>query len=443
MILNELNVAPYNGMEIKPSPQYIRKPITQHIVNHDVEFEIYKKPTTIIVNDINGLIDTEASEHINNEIYTVYQKNFVDVLPSCNCGNYNKQYLEGKVCPKCGSVCKEEDGSSPVMWIRAFDNKPFINVTYWQMIRNVVDKKVDVLRYLSDTNYNPVKKPDFIYGLLGVMGGKRSYTNLLNNFEKILIYLKNIPKFRNKPLAQKMFNDFLWMWKNKKKDILSKYLPITNKKLFVMENTNKGKFINLLVSTTVDVVNGWLYFDEISSNENKMNNLTAKTLSNLSLSTSSIIKDYLAGKKKLWRKQVYGHRVPISFRCTISTKCGKEQKYDVVDLPWSVGMTTYQFIVLNYLVNRYRFKYLDAVRYIYAHVNSYSDILREIFDTMCKESPGGYLWVEMHRNPTLLPGSKGRFRAIIKSNPDDKTVSVPMTVFNQFNADVDGSTIKI
>ena len=441
MILNELNVAPYNGMEIKPSPQYIRKPITQHIVNHDVEFEIYKKPTTIIVNDINGLIDTEASEHINNEIYTVYQKNFVDVLPSCNCGNYNKQYLEGKVCPKCGSVCKEEDGSSPVMWIRAFDNKPFINVTYWQMIRNVVDKKVDVLRYLSDTNYNPVKKPDFIYGLLGVMGGKRSYTNLLNNFEKILIYLKNIPKFRNKPLAQKMFNDFLWMWKNKKKDILSKYLPITNKKLFVMENTNKGKFINLLVSTTVDVVNGWLYFDEISSNENKMNNLTAKTLSNLSLSTSSIIKDYLAGKKKLWRKQVYGHRVPISFRCTISTKCGKEQKYDVVDLPWSVGMTTYQFIVLNYLVNRYRFKYLDAVRYIYAHVNSYSDISREIFDTMCKESPGGYLWVEMHRNPTLLPGSKGRFRAIIKSNPDDKTVSVPMTVFNQFNADVDGDRI--
>ena len=440
MILTELNVKAYNGIEIKPTPMYVRKPITQRIVNHDKEFEIYKKPSTIIVNDINGLIDTNATERINNEIYTVYQKNFVEVLPSCNCGNFNKKFLDGKICPKCNSMCKEEDGSTPVMWIRAFDNKPFINITYWQMIRNIVDKKVDVLRYLSDTNYNPVKKPDFIHGLLGVMGGKRSYANLLNNFEKILIYLKNIPKFRNKPAAQKMFNDFIWIWKNKKKDILSKYLPISNKKLFVMENTNKGKFINLLVSTTVDVVNGWLYFDEISSNENKMNNLTAKTLSNLSLGTTSIIKDYVAGKKKLWRKQVYGHRVPISFRGTISTMCGKEQNYDLIGIAWSIGVTAYWYIILNFLVNRYKMKYLSAVKYLYAHVNSHSDLIREIFDTMCRESPGGYMWVEMHRNPTLLPGSKGRLRAFFKDDPEDKTISVPMTIFNQFNADVDGST---
>jgi hypothetical protein len=44
----------------------------------------------------------------------------------------------------------------------------------------------------------------------------------------------------------------------------------------------------------------------------------------------------------------------------------------------------------------------------------------------------------MHRNPTLLPGSKGRLRATIKKNPDDKTTSVPMLIFNQYNADVDG-----
>ena len=38
-----------------------------------------------------------------------------------------------------------------------------------------------------------------------------------------------------------------------------------------MENTNKGRFINLLVSTTVDVVNGWLLFDKQNYNENKSN----------------------------------------------------------------------------------------------------------------------------------------------------------------------------
>ena len=115
MILTELNVKAYNRIEIKPTPMYVRKPITQRIVNHDKEFEIYKKPSTIIVNDINGLIATNATERINNEIYTVYQKNFVEILPSCNCGIFNKKFLDGKICTKCNSMCKEEDGSTPVM----------------------------------------------------------------------------------------------------------------------------------------------------------------------------------------------------------------------------------------------------------------------------------------------------------------------------------------
>ena len=438
--MNELNIKRFVAEELNPRAPYVHRPITQELVSHDEEFLIYKKPTTIIINDINGLIDTERAEHINNEIYTIYQKNFVDILPTCNCGYLsNRKHLEDKLCPKCNSICRIDDGSTPVMWIRAFEGLPFINITYWQMIKNVTDKKIDILRYLSDTNYNPVKKPDYIYGLLGVIGGKRSYRNLLNNFEKILIYLKQVPKFRKKPSIQNMFDDFIKMWREKRSSILSEYLPITNKKLFVMENTNKGRFINLLVHTTVDVVNGWLYFDDLKNKENKINNLTAKTLSNLSISATSIMKDYIAGKKKLFRKQIYGHRVPNSFRTTISTKCGKNQIYDVVELPWSVGMTAYTPIILNYLVNRYKFKYLDAVRYVYGHVNRYSDLLREVFDTMCREAPGGYLWVEMHRNPTLLPGSKGRLKALIKSNPDDKTTSVPMTIFNQFNADVDGS----
>lgn len=415
-----------------------KKAITQYIVNQDKDFIRYKKPTTIIVNDVNGLIDNDANEQINNEIYSIYKKNFVDMLPSCNCGHFNAKYLDGKTCPKCNTICKEDDGSTPVMWIRALDGLPFINTNYWKMIRNVLDKKVDVLRYLSDTNYNPPRKPDFVHGLLNVIGGKRGYAQLLGNFDKVLLYFKNIPKYRKKPKMQMFFDAFIWMWANKREDILSQHLPITTKKLFVMENTNKGKFINLLVSTTVDAVNGWLFFDEDKATDNKKGNLTAKTISNMSETSGSIIKDYIAGKKKLARKQVYGHRVPNSFRTTISTKTGKGIQYDVVDIPWSVGVTAYEPIVLNFLVNRYKMKYRDAIKYLYKHINLYSELISEIFDVMTREAPLSYLWVEMHRNPTLLPGSKGRLRATIKKNPDDKTTSVPMLIFNQYNADVDG-----
>ena len=73
-----------------------KKAITQYIVNQDKDFIRYKKPTTIIVNDVNGLIDNDANEQINNEIYSIYKKNFVDMLPSCNCGHFNAKYLDGK-----------------------------------------------------------------------------------------------------------------------------------------------------------------------------------------------------------------------------------------------------------------------------------------------------------------------------------------------------------
>ena len=161
--------------------------ITQFIVNHDADFEKYKRPGTIIVNDINGLIDSNATEAINNELYTIYKQNYVNVNPICNCGYFNSKYRENRVCPKCNTVCKNDDGSKPVLWIRALKDRPFINTVYWQMIRYAIDGKIDVLRWLSDSAYNPPKRPEFLPGLLSVIGGKRGYIHLLNNFAKVLI----------------------------------------------------------------------------------------------------------------------------------------------------------------------------------------------------------------------------------------------------------------
>ena len=80
-------------------------------------------------------------------------------------------------------------------------------------------------------------------------------------------------------------------------------------------------------------------------------------------------------------------------------------------------------------------KYLEAVRYIYKHVNLYSDLIMEILDTMAKESPYGYLMIEAHRNPTLLPGSKLRLKAKFKDNPADKTVSISKLIISIPNGD--------
>lgn len=131
--------------------------VTQIINNNDKLYDSVRKDSTIVVNDINALIDNTSSNAVNEELYTIYNKNYVENLPSCNCGNFKSKFREGKVCPLCKTVCKEEKGSKPVIWIRAFNNMPFINTTFWSMVRYSIDRKFDVLRYLSDTSYNPTK----------------------------------------------------------------------------------------------------------------------------------------------------------------------------------------------------------------------------------------------------------------------------------------------
>lgn len=370
--------------------------ITQYLSNNDDLFNSVKKETTIVVNDINALIDNTSSNAVNEELYTIYNKNYVENLPTCNCGNYKSKFREGRTCPKCHTICKEEKGSKPVIWIRAFDRMPFINTTFWSMVRYSIDRRFDVLRYLSDTSYNPTKKPEYIHGLLALVGNKRSYPNMLNNFIKIIEYIKNVSKFKRDTHLLQTLNDIISIWEDKRGDIFSKHLPIHNKKLFVMEATNKGRFINLLVSTTIDVVNGWLLSNDDLS-ENKMSNLTAKTISMLSESDRGIVKDYIAGKKKLLRKHVFGFRVPLSFRGTI-TSIPRPHKYDEIEIPYNIGVTAFKPMIMNILVNRYNMTFMDAQRHIYAHVNTVSPLISEILDIMVEESPYKGIPVMMQRN---------------------------------------------
>ena len=68
------------------------------------------------------------------------------------------------------------------------------------MIRYAIDGKIDVLRWSSDSAYNPPKRPEFLPGLLSVIGGKRGYIHLLNNFEKHYTLLENAYKAYDKKI---------------------------------------------------------------------------------------------------------------------------------------------------------------------------------------------------------------------------------------------------
>ena len=99
---------------------------------------------------------------------------------------------------------------------------------------------------------------------------------------------------------------------------------------------------------------------------------------------SRIYTDYVISKTGIFRKHLYGARSPFTFRCTI-TCVPRPHKYNVVELPWSIGCTAYEPYIMNKLHQK-GFKYKDAHALIYRSIDSYDPTISEILDELVEES---------------------------------------------------------
>lgn len=417
--------------------------ITQNLLNMDAYFRS-TPGDKIILSDLN-YYDIEDNERLERILISIYGNDeTISTKPSCDCGKLNGKYMLDKYCSSCGTKCIEpHDKVYPVLWLKALDeNYKFLNPIVWLMVVKILDVKLDYLRYFCDTRYNPnVKIPDHIVHIKNFLNGQRDYVNTMSNLRNIILYLTTLSKFKN---AQKLgeIHNLLKIMDEHTDCLFSTYLPIINKKLFVIEETTKGRFVNLISSDIVDVTKTWM---KLSSNTNitpkTLSNNMGVVMSNLSKLYSNYIDQYLVKKGGMFRRHVYGARSHFTFRTVITSVPGKHA-YDEIVPPWCVGVSVLRPHILNKLIRKgYTFK--EANKILYRCVKKYDQVVSDILDELIMECPYKGIPVLFTRNPELKQGSTQRMY-IIRFGKDPAIMSTEFSALaaKAPNADYDGDEMN-
>ena len=384
--------------------------VTQEFLNLDTYF----KSTTgdkIIVNDLN-VLDLTDKETINNSLMTIYNNtDAISTVPTCDCGETKQAHNIGRDCPYCGSKCKEyESKIEPLLWLKTLDNNTkFLNPDFWLMVTKLLDKNLDYLRWMCDYQYNPpVQLPNFMIGVKEVLGNVREYNNTMAKLGDVFRYLLTHSKFKDKD-KQETILLFIEIWDNKRDDLFSTFVPIINKKLFVMENTTKGAFVNLVVSDVLDLVMSWCKEANRDSSigartANKKGIVTAVTISKLAALYNKYFKDYVVQKIGMFRKHVYGSRSHFTFRTVIGSFPGKHE-HDEILIPWGVAVTAFRPHIFNKLFNKYNYNGIECNSILIKAVKKYIPVVHEILDELIAESKYKGIPCLAQRNPSLKQGS--------------------------------------
>jgi len=362
--------------------------ISQKFLNLD---SYYRRTTgnKIIVNDL-SYFKVDDIELINSSLMTIYDTDTMSTVPTCDCGNYTGNYLVDRECPECGSLCKDPTSIvEPLLWLKSLTaDIKFLNPGFWLMFKTVLNKKIDYLRWLSDPKYNPpIEPPIYITGIKDtVMGGVRSYDVMVENIPNIITYLLSHAKFKD-PDKQETLITLLKIYNSDKQDLFTEFIPIVNKKLFVMENTNKGKYTNLAVAEIIDVIMSWVKtVSESKLNRKKMLVTTAVVISKLSILYYDYFENYVVKKIGIFRKHVYGARSHFTFRAVITSISGRHQ-HDQIFVPKAIGVTAFRPHLLNKLVKKYGYTFKKASKLLFNAVKNDYEIIDKLLEELIAESP--------------------------------------------------------
>jgi DNA-directed RNA polymerase beta' subunit len=411
-------------------------PIVQDFKNLDEYFHTTSRK--LLLNNFSHL-ETDPNELIKL-LYTKYEEE-ITLIPQCECGYYKGAYLLGKTCPRCGTtVIKTFDEIKPILWVEKFkEDLPFLNTHFWTELRYLLNRKLDCVRWLSDTNYNPPGIPPFMHTIKELIGG-RGYKNMINNIDKILLYIKNNSAFKASEKDKKATR-LLELYRKNKDKLFSRFLPMINKRLFVMEVTNKGNYSNKALANVIDIALYAIKLANTDSNSKKVENGTAALISKTSDLFNKYVKDMLAGKKGMVRKHIYGSRSHFTFRAVI-TSMPTAYDYDELWIPWSIGVTAFRPHLLNKLMKR-GYSYKEASKLLFNAVNKYYPIIDELLQELIKESPYKGVPILFNRNPSLASGSlQLEYITRFKTDVRDRTISLNMLVAKSYNADFDGDFDK-
>jgi len=391
----------------------------------------------VILNDLRI-----TQDNLKDLIYTTTGEN-ISMIPQCECGFYTSGFRLNKICPKCHtSVIRPFDNMQPLLWVKKFrDDLPWINPKFWKMLSMIISIKVDGLRYLADTSYNPPKLPLILPMLAEVIGG-RSYVNVVNKIELIITFLKNNSSY--KTLVKRIKLNIIHTLYKKKKHILTfDTLPLINKKLFISEKSKDGSYDTMLLADIIDLALLIITTaNDVDQSDKRLQNSTAKIISKSATLFAGYMKDLVSRKGGLARKNIYGGRAHFTFRAVISS-LDPMYDYDTLHVPYIVGISSFR----PHLINKLLAKGLTQKKASAKIFRGAKVFDQELYDIMCElidEAPDKGIPVFFNRNPSLGLGSIGRFFITkFHENVRDETIHMSKLVVTAFNADFDGDQMNV
>ena len=151
---------------------------------------------------------------------------------------------------------------------------------------------------------------------------------------------------------------------------------------------------------------------------------------------------------KLFQKPGQFRKGNLSTRCHctfrgVITPITDIHMADEIILPWSIMLSIYRVEIINMLINRKKYKLMDAMRLVHHSVIEHNQVIDDILVTLIKESPGGELPTLFGRNPSMIIGAI-QYRGVRRfyRDPHMHAIGVSPRAVIQYNADFDGDAMN-
>lgn len=397
----------------------------------------------VVINDLSETTEGDK-EAFNKMIYTKYASDLLSNLPTCECGEITGEAYKSKdsdvkriICKNCNTPVIDvlEQNLEPLVWMRAPNGvRALINPIVWTMLSTkFTTSGFNVIWWLTDTTYKPTVKIPNMMDSVYALKITRGYNNFFDNFDTIMDKLFALKAFKPKKGKPESLQTLL---KTQRNCIFSKYLPLPNRALIVIEETNVGTYSNPIDIGAVDAIRTMANIDsELSTHSVRTKeNRTVKTIAQLATFYDDLYRTTLARKEGIFRKHVFGTRSHFSFRAVISSMTDNHA-YDELHIPWGIGIAVFRIHLMNKLM-RLGYTPNAGIALLNEHSGKYHPLLDQLFNQLIDESPGRAISGTLQRNPSLERGSAKVMRITkIKTNPSIPTISLSILSVVSYNAD--------
>lgn len=412
------------------------------VVDHDRDFATLSINPTIA--NYLDITTEEGRKRLNKLLYTKYEGDSLNVLPTCDCGSLKGGYNVGVQCPQCLTVCDHamEKPLESALWIKAPEGvRALINPVAWTILSTAMSTpSFNLLEWLCNTAYVPPGKvPDRLerYESLGIPRGLNTFVDRFDEIMDALFSIKLLVK-------DNQYNDTRNWIKQNRDRIFCQYIPIPSKVGFVVESTTSMSYTDRTIILAIDALRSIVSIEatKMPITGFRRQNRTVQAISALANYYKTFTSKMLGGKPGIYRKHVFGGRTHFSCRAVITSIPGAHY-YGELILPWSLSLQLFRLHLVNKLL---RLGYAPAQIELMFRTSAmqYSPLFAKLLKELVDESPYIGIPCTFCRNPTLARGSiQLMFITGFRDDPSDNTIGISTLALKAPNADYDGDAMNL